>query len=257
MSGVPFITNPTETFALSEAYNFVVPAGGPTHPLTSRETVDEHSLAALEQLQESPRHLIAPIDTDASDFVDSLSSQRDANKLAPEIYDEAVAFLTKLVGWSSRDLNSDTGTILLSRLNVDESYEHATLDNLAMEFLMGCEKNHTVTSELAVTDDGYGVQSYMYLQTRLNNKVHEVTLTRKEVPSGQPNKKMVEYHMVFDERGQHDPSIEYKLSALHETVSVVGWAALSAAHDSRNDDKPLNKFGNVGKNLTRKIDDPN
>lgn len=119
-----------------------------------------------------PDHLamkleVAPVDTDANKYVDSLIERAEEGEFSFDQAQEALRFLTDMVGWSS----GSTDMIHLRTFHLSDPDESLT-DKLGLDFL----KSSTYVEELFNTE---GVASeYEFVQLRRNKTVQDVRVVR-------------------------------------------------------------------------------
>lgn len=194
--------------------------------MTTPEELEPEIREELERArEESHRCIVAPIDAAASDFVDDIRERAEHGSLDSRIEEEAIGFVTKLVGWRSRDADPETGRVELARLDMSTPC-HKKLDELALEFFSTYQE-HTSQEEI-VTEDGGIINRYTYLQSRLNGKVRLATVTRRPL-TDQESGEAIEYFVAYEDVGEHHPDMQRKLDADRTLLESLGRPALQAA----------------------------
>lgn len=174
--------------------------------MTTPELDPEHN-SRLRELAEYRNSLgCAPIDEDANRLVDSLLDLTDDTIADPELIEKSIDFMSRLVGWSSKDIDEATGQIKIADFDMTDSHD-TQLDRLGVNFL---DTSDNVTSVTEVNEDTHTTQ-YFFHQLRKSGKVRAITVYRKEslnvaeTPS-------VTYCLTYEDVGRHGPDSENLLA---------------------------------------------
>lgn len=175
----------------------------------------------------------APIDQEANEFVDYLVSRTGEDGMDDKLIEKSVDFMSRLVGWSSKNLDEETGQVRIAQLDMTDSHD-AELDRLGVKFLS--ESNNVVSNK--VVNDGVLTSEYFFHQLRKSGKVRAITVFRKEtIGKVEPNS--VTYCLTYEEVGKHGPDVEKLLSVgkiwLESTPPVkIAYAAMEKTVGARN-----------------------
>lgn len=169
------------------------------------------------------RDVVAPIDEEAANYVAIMTNRKPAGEFARLVQTETVAFITKLVGWSSKDIQPHTGRAPIATLDLRASKVDRLIDQHGVEFL-STSKN--VEVQEYVTETGQA-QQFTYLQSRLNGKVRHVNILRLENDASS-EQHIAEYSVGFEDIGQHDSQADKLL-----LISRLWLQAHSGDNDAR------------------------
>lgn len=152
--------------------------------------------------------LVAPIDVSANEFVESLDALTEDGELSPELHRAAVAFITKLVGYSSKSIDAETGQFRIASLDRNDD-EQAKLDQIGLSFLV--DNSNVLHTESA--SETHVIDRFDFHQARQSGKVREVTVYRKQ-PLARSEMSTVEYCLTYADLAVHRPEQEEKILTL-------------------------------------------
>lgn len=174
-------------------------------------TIPELEPGQLEELRRvslyKNRHSdeMAPIDADATAEIERLIEKSVNDEHSHEAYQKAAGFISRLVGWRSKDLDEESGQILLAHFDTSNK-EDAFVDSYGRAFLTGSD--NVASSE--IVNETHVVQLFEFHQFRRNGVVREVTIRRKD--SLDRADQQVEYCLTYQDLGRYSEESEKELT---------------------------------------------
>ncbi|CAN5370564.1 hypothetical protein BH09PAT4_BH09PAT4_05720 [soil metagenome] len=173
-----------------------------THDLDPQSAEELRRVADLKNTA-----LIAPIDVSANEFVEKLAAQTESGDISAELHRESVGFVTKLVGYSSKNIDAETGQYHVATIDRNDE-DQVRLDQIGLSFLVG--NPNVLHSELV--SETHAIDQFYFHQARQSGKVREVTVHRKQ-PLGQDSALPIEYCLTFSDIALHRPEEEERILA--------------------------------------------
>lgn len=194
---------------------------------------DEERLEILRLYDRKQQLGVAPIDVEASNYADSMRFKLDSGEIEDsEKVRKAIEFLTRIVGWSSKDLDDETGYIRLAVFHPEDNDKDEFIDENARFFLESSEHVTIYTSEHDSVESK--TVSYEYIQSRKNGKIILATVSRTETVQSNPPE--VEYYLKYEVLGEHpedhDRVLQDARILLENSVETIKKFTMAPAHIS-------------------------